>query len=64
MRRDRPYRSLAHRDAAAGPREFIRAHGQVPRTEDLSANPGEAAWQLLAQVLDVITEAEAREEKR
>jgi hypothetical protein len=39
-------------------REFIRAHGQVPRTEDLSANPGEAAWQLLAQVLDVAAGAE------
>jgi hypothetical protein len=34
-------------------REFIRAHGQVPRTEDLSANPGEAAWRLLEQVLTI-----------
>jgi hypothetical protein len=42
-------------------RQFIRAHGQVPRTEDLSANPGEAAWQLLAQVLDV-AEAGLREQ--
>lgn len=34
-------------------REFIRAHGQVPDTGDLSGNPGEAAWQLLEQVLDI-----------
>jgi len=38
-------------------REFIQAHGQVPRTEDLSANPGEAAWQLLTQVLNIIAGA-------
>jgi len=29
----------------------------VPRTKDLSANPGEAAWQLLAQVLNIIAGA-------
>jgi hypothetical protein len=34
-------------------RKFIRAHGQVPRTEDLSGNPAEAAWQLLDQVLAI-----------
>jgi hypothetical protein len=39
-------------------REFIRAHGQVPRTEALSLNPDQAAWDLLGQVLDV---AEAHE---
>jgi hypothetical protein len=47
---DRPSRT----DTLLRAREFIRAHGQVPRTEDLSGNPGEAAWQLLAQVRDVI----------
>jgi hypothetical protein len=40
-------------------RRFIQAAGQVPRTEDLSANPGEAAWELLAQVLDIIAGAES-----
>jgi hypothetical protein len=34
-------------------REFIRASGQVPRTEGLPLNPDQAAWQLLEQVLDL-----------
>lgn len=34
-------------------REFIQAHGQVPRTEHLSSDPDRAAWELLGQVLDV-----------
>lgn len=37
-------------------RQFIQAHGQVPRTESLSLDPDRAAWDLLAQVLDVAEE--------
>jgi hypothetical protein len=37
-------------------RAYIQAHGQVPRTGDLSGNPGEAAWQLLDQVLTIAEE--------
>jgi hypothetical protein len=40
-------------------REFIRAHGQVPRTEGLPLNPDQAAWQLLEQVL-IVAEAHER----
>jgi hypothetical protein len=39
-------------------REFIQAHGQVPRTEHLSRDPDKAVWELLDQVLTV---AEAHE---
>ena len=42
-------------------RRFIQAAGQVPRTGDLSANPGEAAWQLLEQVLGIAEAAEQPE---
>jgi hypothetical protein len=50
VRHERPAGRPSRTETLLRARAFIGAHGQVPRTEDLSANPGEAAWQLLEQV--------------